>query len=144
MNALAAVDDLYIRRGLGPANAARADLTTSAPKALRTRAAVRFLRAVDGCPSPRDRAIALVPFYAGARIRRDRRPRHRRRPPVVDGRGLALERGLQVAAVVADRPVARVLGVQRVAVVFGVREPREELADLGGVRGAQRQRAEVG
>jgi site-specific recombinase XerD len=67
-NALAAVDDLYIRRGLGPANAARADLTTSAPKALSTHAAVRFLRAVDGCPSPRDRAIALVPFYAGTRI----------------------------------------------------------------------------
>jgi integrase/recombinase XerC len=67
-NALAAVDDLYIRRGLGPANAARADLPTSAPKALSKRAAVRFLRAVDGCPSPRDRAIALVPFYAGARI----------------------------------------------------------------------------
>jgi len=67
-NALAAVDDLYIRRGLGPANAARADLPTTAPKALSKRAAVRFLRAVDGCPSPRDRAIALVPFYAGARI----------------------------------------------------------------------------
>jgi len=67
-NALAAVDDLYIRRGLGPANAARADLTTSAPRALSTRAAVRFLRAVDGRPSPRDRAIALVPFYAGTRI----------------------------------------------------------------------------
>jgi len=43
-NALAAVDDLYIRRGLGPANAARADLPKTAPKALSTRAAVRFLR----------------------------------------------------------------------------------------------------
>jgi hypothetical protein len=31
-NALAAVDDLYIRRGLGPANAARAELPRTAPK----------------------------------------------------------------------------------------------------------------
>jgi len=29
---------------------------------------VRFLREVQKCPSPRDRAIALVPFYAGTRI----------------------------------------------------------------------------
>ncbi len=67
-NALAAVDDLYIRRGLGPASAARAELPRTAPKALSTRAAVRFLREVQKCSSPRDRAIALVPFYAGTRI----------------------------------------------------------------------------
>jgi site-specific recombinase XerD len=67
-NALAAVDDLYIRRGLGPASAARAELPRTAPKALSTRAAVRFLREVQRCPSPRDRAIALTPFYAGTRI----------------------------------------------------------------------------
>jgi integrase/recombinase XerC len=29
---------------------------------------VRFLRDVQKCPSPRARAIALVPFYAGTRI----------------------------------------------------------------------------
>jgi site-specific recombinase XerD len=29
---------------------------------------MRFLREVQKCPSPRDRAIALVPFYAGTRI----------------------------------------------------------------------------
>jgi len=67
-NALAAVDDLYIRRGLGPASAARAELSRTAPKALSTRAAARFLREAQKCPSPRDRAIALVPFYAGTRI----------------------------------------------------------------------------
>jgi integrase/recombinase XerC len=67
-NALAAVDDLYIRRGLGPASAARAELPRTAPKALGTRAAVRFLREVQRCPSPRDRAIGLIPFYAGTRI----------------------------------------------------------------------------
>ena len=67
-NALAAVDDLYIRRGLGPANAARAELPRTAPKALDSRAAIRYLREARKCPSPRDRAVALVPFYAGTRI----------------------------------------------------------------------------
>lgn len=67
-NALAAVDDLYIRRGLGPASVARAEVSRTAPKALSKRAGVRFLRAVEACPSPRDQALALVPFYAGARI----------------------------------------------------------------------------
>jgi integrase/recombinase XerC len=67
-NALAAIDDLYMRRGLGPANATRADLPRTAPKALTERAAVRFLRAVEARDSPRDKAIALIPFYAGARI----------------------------------------------------------------------------
>jgi hypothetical protein len=57
-NALAAVDDLYIRRGLGPANAARAELPKTAPKALSPRAAVRFLREVQTCPH---RAIARAP-----------------------------------------------------------------------------------
>lgn len=67
-NALAAVDDLYIRRGMGPAGAPRAELSRSAPKALSKAAAVRYLRGAQACPSARDRAIALVPFYAGARI----------------------------------------------------------------------------
>lgn len=67
-NALAAVDDLYARRGLGPARAMRVDIPDAAPKALSKRAQLRFLRAVEACPSPRDRALALVPFYAGARI----------------------------------------------------------------------------
>lgn len=67
-SALAAVDDFYIRRGLGPAQALRVDLPDAAPRALEPRAQVRYLRAVDGCPSPRDQALALVPFYAGARI----------------------------------------------------------------------------
>lgn len=66
--ALAAVDDFYIRRGLGPARAVRVDMPDTAPRALEPRAQVRYLRAVDSCPSPRDQALALVPFYAGARI----------------------------------------------------------------------------
>ena len=67
-NALAAVDDLYTRRGLGPANAVRVEIPDAAPRALDKRAQIRYLRAVQACPSPRDQALALVPFYAGARI----------------------------------------------------------------------------
>ncbi len=68
-NALAAIDDFYIRRHLGPTQAARADVPVStAPRSLSQRGALRYLRAVETTPSPRDRAIALVAFYAGARI----------------------------------------------------------------------------
>lgn len=67
-NALAAVDDLYIRRGIGPARAKRVEIPAAAPRALDQRAQIRYLRAVQASLSPRDRALALVPFYAGARI----------------------------------------------------------------------------
>jgi integrase/recombinase XerC len=67
-NALAAIDDFYTRRGLGPATAGRLDLPQLAPRALEGRAVVRWLRAANSCPSARDRALALTPFYAGARI----------------------------------------------------------------------------
>jgi site-specific recombinase XerD len=67
-NALAAIDDFYIRRGLGPAVAQRLDLPDTAPRALDKRATLRWLRAVEACPSPRDRALAGIPLYAGARI----------------------------------------------------------------------------
>jgi site-specific recombinase XerD len=67
-NALAAVDDFYIRHGLGPASAARVEISPDAPRALDHRAQLRYLRAVQARPSPRDQALALVPFYAGARI----------------------------------------------------------------------------
>jgi site-specific recombinase XerC len=66
--ALAAVDDFYIRRGLGPARAKRPEVPSAAPRALSGRAQIRYLRAVQACPSARDRALALVPFYAGTRI----------------------------------------------------------------------------
>ena len=67
-NALAAVDDFYIRRGLGPASAARVEIPAAAPRALDQRAQLRYLRAAQACASPRDQALALIPFYAGARI----------------------------------------------------------------------------
>ncbi len=67
-NALAAVDDFYCRRGLGPARAKRAELPAAGPRALTGKAQIRYLRAVQACESMRDRALALVPFYAGTRI----------------------------------------------------------------------------
>jgi site-specific recombinase XerD len=67
-NALAAIDDFYTRTGLGPAAAQRVDLPSTAPRALDKRATLRWLRAVEACTSPRDRALAAIPFYAGARI----------------------------------------------------------------------------
>jgi integrase/recombinase XerC len=67
-NALAAIDDFYTHRGLGPAVAQRLELPETAPRALDKRATLRWLRAVEACPSPRDRALASIPLYAGARL----------------------------------------------------------------------------
>lgn len=59
---------LNARRGLGRANAERADLPVQAPRALGKRAVLRWLRAVEAHLSPRDRALAGVLLYSGARI----------------------------------------------------------------------------
>jgi site-specific recombinase XerD len=67
-NTLAALDDFYTRRGLGPAAADRLDLPTQIPRALDDKAALRWLRAINAHPAPRDRVLALLPFYAGLRI----------------------------------------------------------------------------
>ena len=67
-NALAALDDFYTRLGLGKAGVARDDLPQTAPRALGRNAQLRWLRAVEDWPSPRDRLLALLPFYAGLRI----------------------------------------------------------------------------
>jgi site-specific recombinase XerD len=61
------VDDFYIRRGLGPASAKRADVPAAAPRALSSKAQIRYLRAVHARSSSRDQALALVQ-YAGTRI----------------------------------------------------------------------------
>jgi integrase/recombinase XerC len=66
--AMAALDDFYAWRGLGPASVKRQELPARAPRALSPRAMTRYLRAVEACPSARDRAIALLPFYAGLRV----------------------------------------------------------------------------
>ena len=66
---LAAIQDFYVWRGLGqPQGVKRHQVPRHAPKALEPRAKLRFLRAVEACPSARDRAIALLPLYAGTRI----------------------------------------------------------------------------
>ena len=72
--ALSALDDFGTWRGLGKPRGngergvKRQEIPQRAPRALEPRAAIRFLRAVEACPSARDRAIALVPLYGGARI----------------------------------------------------------------------------
>jgi len=66
---LAAVQDFYVWRGLGqPQGVKRDQVPRHAPKALEPRAKLRYLRAVEAWPSARDRAIALLPLYAGTRI----------------------------------------------------------------------------
>jgi site-specific recombinase XerD len=66
---LAALVDFYTWRGLGqPQGVKRHQVARHAPKALAPRAKLRYLRAVEACPSARDRAIALLPLYAGSRI----------------------------------------------------------------------------
>ena len=67
-NTLAALDDFYTRLGLGKAGVARDDLPQTAPRALGRNAQLRWLRAVEDWPSPRDRLLTLLPFYAGLRI----------------------------------------------------------------------------
>jgi site-specific recombinase XerC len=65
---LAAIADFYIRRGLGQPDVRRLELPRSAPRALTPREATRWLRAVQHRLRPRDRLLALLPFYAGLRI----------------------------------------------------------------------------
>jgi site-specific recombinase XerD len=67
-NALAAIDDLYSRLGLGPAHADRLDLIRHAPRALTPRVALRWLRAMQAHTSTRDRVLLQLPFYAGLRV----------------------------------------------------------------------------
>jgi len=69
---LAALDDFYARRGLGPAGPAavrrEALSPRRAPRALADRQARRYLRVVEREASTRDRVVALLPYYAGLRI----------------------------------------------------------------------------
>ncbi|MDP4510246.1 tyrosine-type recombinase/integrase [Nonomuraea turcica] len=67
-SALTALDDFHTRRGLGKAIVGREDLPKNAPRALEERAHIRWLLAVEAHLSPRNRCIALIPCYAGARI----------------------------------------------------------------------------
>src|SRR5674536_257223 len=66
--ALAAIDNFYRSIGVGRPEVAREELARVAPRALAKADQRRFLRAVEGCPSARDRAIATVFFYTGLRL----------------------------------------------------------------------------
>lgn len=66
--ALAAIDNFYRSLGVGRPEVAREELAQVAPRALADAEQRGFLRAVEGCPSARDRAIATVFFYTGLRL----------------------------------------------------------------------------
>jgi integrase/recombinase XerC len=68
-DALVALDDFYVRLGLGKANVGPDELPKTAPKAMDARAEIRWLRAVESWPHARDRALALLLFYAAGRPR---------------------------------------------------------------------------
>jgi integrase/recombinase XerC len=57
-NALAALDDFHLRRGLGKADIGREDIPKTAPKAMDANAQIRWLRAIEVWPRP---ATALWP-----------------------------------------------------------------------------------
>ncbi|MBO3749939.1 tyrosine-type recombinase/integrase [Streptosporangiaceae bacterium NEAU-GS5] len=67
---LSAIDDFYSRRGLGKPQARRERdaRRRAAPRALDPEGARRYIRHVQLTASPRDKAIALLPYLAGLRI----------------------------------------------------------------------------
>ena len=66
--ALAGIDNFYRCVGIGRPEVPREDLAQVAPQALAEGEQRAFLRAVEACPSARDRAIATVLFYTGLRL----------------------------------------------------------------------------
>ncbi len=66
--ALAAIDNFYRSLGVGRPEVTREELAQVAPRALAEVEQRHFLRAVEGCPAARDRAIATVFFYTGLRL----------------------------------------------------------------------------
>jgi len=66
--ALAGVDHFYRYLGAGKPDVRREELAQAAPRALSPDELRRFLRAVERCPSVRDRAIALLLINTGLRI----------------------------------------------------------------------------
>ncbi len=65
---LAAIDNFYRFLGLGKPEVRREELPRAAPRALPLADQKRFLRAVERCPSARDRAVAVLFFYSGLRL----------------------------------------------------------------------------
>lgn len=66
--ALAAIDHFYRFLCLGAPDVRREDLPKAAPQGLEPSEQKCFLRAVERCPSVRDRAIATLFFYTGLRL----------------------------------------------------------------------------
>ena len=66
--ALAAVDHFYRYLGAGRPDVRREELAQVAPRALSPEQLQRFMRAVERCNSPRDRAIAVLLVNTGLRI----------------------------------------------------------------------------
>jgi site-specific recombinase XerD len=67
--ALAALDNFFYRHlGVGRPQVGREELPRLAPHALDTGQQRVFLRTVDACPSPRDRALAVLLFYTALRL----------------------------------------------------------------------------
>jgi integrase/recombinase XerC len=65
---LTAIDSFYTFLGLGKAKATREDLPNLAPQALTPKEHKEFLRAVERCKRPRDRAIATLVLNTAVRI----------------------------------------------------------------------------
>jgi len=65
---LAALDHFYRFLGAGQPDVRREELPQEAPKALDPEEQRSFLRAVERCPSARDRALARLLFYTGLRL----------------------------------------------------------------------------
>ena len=66
--ALAAIDNFYRSVAAGRPEVLREELAQVAPRSLEEADQRRFLRIVEASPSPRDRAMATVFFYAGLRL----------------------------------------------------------------------------
>jgi integrase/recombinase XerC len=66
--ALAAIDHFYSFLHMARAQVRREELPQQAPRALDADEQKRFLRALERCPSVRDRAVALLLFYTGLRV----------------------------------------------------------------------------
>ena len=66
--ALAAIDNFYRSLAAGRPEVLREELAQVAPRSLEEADQRRFLRTVEASPSPRDRAMATVFFYAGLRL----------------------------------------------------------------------------
>lgn len=66
--ALAAIDHFYRYLGAGRPDVRREELARAAPRALSPEQLQRFMRAVERCKSPSDRAIAVLMVNTGLRI----------------------------------------------------------------------------